>query len=77
MVVRRAPSSVISDVDEPVPKHTESTQTAENSLWNVAFTQLPLSCSEHSWRRAVIWVGDREHPSSLLPLYQPCARHEL
>lgn len=28
--------SVITDVDESVPKHTESTQTAENSLWNVA-----------------------------------------
>lgn len=55
----------------------------------VAFsTQLRLSVSSlertghssftpESFEACDIWIGNREHPSSLLPLCQPCARQWL
>lgn len=60
-----------------------------SSLWHCCiFTQLWPSVSPwweewtqqlNSWEFEAwdIWIGNREHPSSLLPLCQPCARQWL
>lgn len=64
-------------MDESVPKHTGVHTDSRTVCGMLHLTQLHWSCSERSWSTALVWVGHREHPSSLLPLSQPCARLEL
>lgn len=58
-------------------QNTLSPHRQQSRLWNVAFDPTTFELLWAALRTALIWVGYREHPSSLLPLSQPCARLEL
>lgn len=78
MRVRRAPSSQSSQMWMSQCQNTlESTKTAENSLWNVAFhpTTFELLRSQLQESSHLSW--QQRTPKLFLPLCQPCARLEL